>query len=350
MKNKELMKSVVENALDFLNTAIDSLEESPKLSIINFYTAVELILKARLLHEHWSLVVSQKPDWASFATGDFVSVTFKDACDRLERVALSGVPDRAKKVFEQVRQHRNRLVHFFFAPTDTAKTIEAAAVEQLAAWYELNLLVTQNWKDVFQEWHADFTKIEGRLKRHHDYLSAKFGVLKPDLDKLALAGTEIETCDLCRMPAAPVQEELDAVKDCKCLVCGFFSKRFDLECPKCSETTRLSAHEDFVCSKCKHSIKSEQLAGVIDESEVTKDNIMDHHLPANCGECSGYHTVVLYSDNLLCSTCFDVSPEDSLTFCGFCSEATTQPLGDDSYYSGCDHCDGKAGWDAGKDD
>ena len=50
--------SLVRNAMDFLKKSVDELEESPKYSVIYFSTAVELFLKARLLREHWSLIIS----------------------------------------------------------------------------------------------------------------------------------------------------------------------------------------------------------------------------------------------------------------------------------------------------
>jgi hypothetical protein len=74
---------------------------------------------------------------------------------------------------------------------------------------------------------------------------------------------------------------------------------------------------------------------------------MDNPYPANCGECESYHTVVAYDDKNLCIVCLDVATE--LSFCGFCNDANTGNM-EDSYFSGCGHCDGKAGWEAGKDD
>ena len=42
------LQLLVENAIDFLNQAADELANNPKYSVIHFYTAVELLLKARL--------------------------------------------------------------------------------------------------------------------------------------------------------------------------------------------------------------------------------------------------------------------------------------------------------------
>jgi hypothetical protein len=48
----ELFARLVNNALDFLQRAVDDLAESAKYSAVHFNTAVELFLKARLMHEH----------------------------------------------------------------------------------------------------------------------------------------------------------------------------------------------------------------------------------------------------------------------------------------------------------
>ena len=54
-----MFNRLVENAFDFLFKAISEIEGQPKYSVIHFYAAVELFVKARLMKEHWSLVISQ---------------------------------------------------------------------------------------------------------------------------------------------------------------------------------------------------------------------------------------------------------------------------------------------------
>ncbi|UHD17854.1 hypothetical protein [Thiocapsa bogorovii] len=91
MSQKLMFKRLVDNALDFLSKAIDDLDERPKYSVIHFHAAVELFVKARLMAEHWTLVVAkrQEPDWTKFIAGDFQSVGLDDAATRLDKV----VPD-----------------------------------------------------------------------------------------------------------------------------------------------------------------------------------------------------------------------------------------------------------------
>lgn len=132
----EWQTGLTNNAIDFLNRAIDDFKAQPKYSIINFHTAVELFLKARLLREHWSLIVSKSPDRQKFDAGDFMSVTFDEACVRLQNIVQSPVPERARKNFDAIRKHRNKMVHFFHdADSGIGPAIEVIAREQLRAWY-----------------------------------------------------------------------------------------------------------------------------------------------------------------------------------------------------------------------
>jgi len=90
--SKELMfRRLVDNALDFLSKAIEDLKEHPKYSMINFHASVELFVKARLMAEHWTLVVAkrQEPDWTKFVAGDFQSVSLDDAANRLDKIIKS---------------------------------------------------------------------------------------------------------------------------------------------------------------------------------------------------------------------------------------------------------------------
>jgi len=50
--SNKMFDSLVCNALDFLQRSAVGLQESPKYSVIDFCTAIELFLKARLLVEH----------------------------------------------------------------------------------------------------------------------------------------------------------------------------------------------------------------------------------------------------------------------------------------------------------
>src|SRR5690554_7848983 len=84
----ELFDSLVKNAIDFLDSSLDDLEKSRKNSIVDLYTSIELFLKALLIAEHCTLIMS-KPETAnidSFRVGEFHSVFLGDAFKRLKGV------------------------------------------------------------------------------------------------------------------------------------------------------------------------------------------------------------------------------------------------------------------------
>jgi len=93
MNKEDMFNSLVENGLDFLFKAISEINDQPKYSVIHFYAAVELFVKARLMDEHWSLVVTkrQDPDKSKFFSGDFQSVSLDEAANRLKKIVGSGL-------------------------------------------------------------------------------------------------------------------------------------------------------------------------------------------------------------------------------------------------------------------
>lgn len=70
------VQALINNGLEFLDKAREELEASkPKFSIVSFWTAVEIMLKVPLVHEHWSLVCSgRKIEKAKYLAGDFQSI------------------------------------------------------------------------------------------------------------------------------------------------------------------------------------------------------------------------------------------------------------------------------------
>ena len=147
--NKDLIfDRLVENALDFLARAIDELNDHPKYSVIHFHPSIELFIKARLMQEHCTLVISkrQEPNWDKFIAGDFISVTLDEAANRLAKVVRSGISKRALEEFREVANHRNKMIHFFHeahsADADSRQKQEIIK-KQLAAWYFLHHLLRE---------------------------------------------------------------------------------------------------------------------------------------------------------------------------------------------------------------
>ena len=286
---KTAWKQVTSNALDFLFRAIEEFKAHPKYSVIHFYSAVELLLKARLMHEHWSLVVTKDPDYQSFVDGDFVSVSFDELCKRLKKVAQTAVPEQVQKNFDAMRKHRNKMVHYFHgASIKRGPAMAAIATEQLRAWYDLNKLLSEQWSPIFDEYGTQLARIERKLGGHREYLRAKFVDLAPKLAALNSRGVKIQRCTSCRFKANQVDDIVGDLHESKCLVCGYRSRWLVYKCPGCGAKGKLRDGGRFVCATCGQTLEESDLVESIDQFVATKHNYFEAMVPANCAECDGY--------------------------------------------------------------
>jgi len=110
--------SLIDNSFDFLNSAIKYAngEENRdwKYALLNISNALELIMKAVLEKEHWSLLF-ENVDNANkeiLSIGDFQSVNFKTAFERLKCIVGVDFSKNDKKYLKKIREKRNRITHF----------------------------------------------------------------------------------------------------------------------------------------------------------------------------------------------------------------------------------------------
>jgi len=348
VSTKELFNQLVENALDFLARSIGELGSSPKYSVIHFHAAVELFLKGRLMADHWTLVVTktQEPDWEKFVAGDFRSVSLDEAASKLEKAVRSGLTKQEFDAFDNVRKHRNQMVHFFHEAHTPAKSegrIQQIAKQQLNAWYLLHRLLNTRWKPVFGAWSKQIEKIDRELRKHHDFLQFVFDNLGKEIQKRKKAGSKFRPCPSCGFKSQEHQQELGEIYEAVCLVCELVEKYLTIECPDCGAQVDFLDEGFSECESCKKKFEPKDVVDILlDEGKV---RIVDEdYCFANCSYCDGYHTVVaVHFDQYLCVSCFGLF--DSLQYCGWCNEPNTGDM-EYSSFSGCSHCDGKAGWHA----
>lgn len=167
------VQALINNGLDFLDKAREELEASkPKFSVVSFWTAVEILLKVPLAHEHWSLVCSPKKPIKkqAYLAGDFQSVTYEETRERLKDVLERPLDRETDSAFDKVRKHRNRVVHFYH-PTFTEAEQRQILKEQADAWFALNRLLRDEWKVIFgvkHNWKLAFG--ETRLIRETNFM------------------------------------------------------------------------------------------------------------------------------------------------------------------------------------
>lgn len=349
MKKEEMFDRLVENGFDFLSKAIAELRTHPKYSVIHFHAAVELLVKARLMHEHWTLVISkiQEADWEKFVKGDFHSVTLEESNSRLKKIVRSGMSQTELESFKAVAKHRNKMVHFFHEDNTEKKSEELKhniIKEQLIAWYFLHQLLTEKQKDVFSNWGSKISEIESSLRKYHEFLQVVFDNLKIKISTLKNEGVIFEICPSCHFEAQKHDEEINLLYESTCLVCGLTEKCLRIECPECHEVITFKEEGFATCESCGKSLEPEDVASVLIDEDSVYEAMKNGSDPceANCSTCDGYHTVVKTENNQwLCASCFELfeKPEH----CQWCNDLNTGDMSN-SYLTGCGHCEGMIGW------
>jgi hypothetical protein len=106
----------VRNGLDYLISVVDLLDENQsgvtprdvKYAVLHLQAAVEALLKARLLSEHWTLVFSD-PHTATrkvLDSADFISVTTEKAVHRLKNIVGVPITDKEEKALRKLSKDR----------------------------------------------------------------------------------------------------------------------------------------------------------------------------------------------------------------------------------------------------
>ena len=337
------MAGLVDNALDFLERAFSELQASPKYSVIHFYAAVELLLKARLLAEHWSLVIAkpQDADQEKFLRGDFQSVTMDDAIRRLDKIVGSGLTPVEVQQVQRLGRHRNRTMHFFHSAEGAAGAAlrEDIAAEQLRTWHTLNRLLLDRWRDVFRPWDDRLFRLDDALKGHRDYLLVRYEAIKEELIKKEEGGARLTVCPSCEHPANEVISILGALGNGQCHVCGEPSIQVETKCPGCSAMMTFVDDGFQTCTSCGRNVEPEELAQLIDEDEPGTKSYYEKGLPGHCNACGGFRTVVHHGGECLCASCFSIFTEDGMAPCSWCGEVNAGKPNND-FHDGCAVCYG----------
>lgn len=335
--------ALIDNGLDFLNKARREFESGQhKHSIVNFWTAVEILLKVPLVHEHWTLVCTgKKISRKNYLAGNFQSVTYDETCDRLRDILEKNLPTETTKIFDKVRKHRNRVVHFYhnaFSETE----LQNILAEQADAWFSLNRLMRDDWPSLFghslnQKLALDETHL---LQNNEFYATAKFKYIKPQLDQLVAQGLAVSDCPHCKQIATVEyvsnENSTHPLYELRCHVClREVDKYIEANCPECTTAQRIYPDDqDFTCQKCHHSLTKYSL---LDEGTGRAKDSLYSPLPASCSDCGGYESICEYDGGYFCTQCFTL--HESLEPCGYCNHYSND-VGEFSIINGCNFCDG----------
>jgi uncharacterized protein YlaI len=196
---------VINNALDFIERAAlllwddtISAEQQLKYSTIQLFEGIELLLKSRLMQDHWSLILRDPDKYkpGSFSKGDFLSVNYEQARTRLGSICDVQLDDRSHQAFDALRRLRNRYIHFM---CDEPRTSVMAT--QLKAWHYALQLLEKGFLVLSTEQSAMLGRAGDALRRSENFLETRSQEIKPDLLNAKEKGLLVVTCPYCEKVA-----------------------------------------------------------------------------------------------------------------------------------------------------
>lgn len=146
---RRLVMRPLANGLDSLRVVFDHLtppldgevaDAALKQAVTNLYCAAEVLLKARLEAEHWTLVVREvwpknRQDkkggvtYEQFRRGRFESIGMEETLDRLNQTATLRVVDTDRDGLRRLGELRNALTHY--GMEETVEAIQSLSVQVL---------------------------------------------------------------------------------------------------------------------------------------------------------------------------------------------------------------------------
>lgn len=340
-----LFDGLIKNAVDFLQRSIDDFDASPKHSLISFCSALELFLKARLMAEHWALILA-KPDQAKladFMQAKFHSVSLEESLRRIENVTGKLLPQSAFKAFDEVRQHRNKLVHFFHPDYDASPQVRHdIEKQQCIAWFHLHNLITGVWTAHFNVAKMDIHRAESLMKGHRKYLAARFHELQSDITNDKVQGRVYWCCPSCGFDSLRQEFQLVDYREHNCLVCGIQPTSFTLPCPDCGTPVTYWGEGNVTCqnAQCGRSITEADVSESFQPPYTVgrqKRYLETLHESAFCDACE-MEAVLLYQNKYLCAHCLKL--HDTIYHCDYCGTLCAGD-GKDSSWAGCIVCGGR---------
>jgi hypothetical protein len=335
----KVFEALVVNGLEFIERSAEELEEEPKFSIAHFATGLELLLKARLFAEHWSLtaVNPHKCSWTGLTEGSALTIQASDLCSTIATVTGTSFL-HLQETFKAVFVHRNKVLHWI-----PSGNIEETAAEQCRAWYHLYHLLTVTWAERFARFKERANAVDKTLLNYQPYLRVRYTQLENRLKGLKANGA-LFTCPACKLESGVLDNPKRRISDFTCAVCKTEGAAGRFDCSQWHALTSLP--EDCSCGE-PHS--RAQLLDELDPAShmSPKDQLIAGQTLYSCGECLEHQTVAPVDDSgespptyvcVACGTQFDES--DNFGQCEYCSELWVGYNTENTAFDGCEFCDG----------
>jgi hypothetical protein len=301
----EIHFPLLENALDFLTSAVEHLEDATprnlKYAVLHLAAGVELLLKERLRTEDWRLLFDDidAADEIKFSSGDFYSVGPPEALKRLRDIGVV-IANPHKKTLTLLRQKRNKVQHF--AVIDTQASVEVVTARALG--FALDFISSEIERAADDPTVADYIETLRTAVTDLDaFVHERWNEIRPALEA---PDTTAIVCVSCGEEAAVIDDGV------RCLFCGYSTDAGDAAHRYASEVLGMTLYEAVTdggeypvspCPACEYETLVDRGAGEQPRWFCTtcghtwEDGQLD-----NCLRCGS-----LYPDNgmTVCNECFE---------------------------------------------
>jgi hypothetical protein len=299
----DLQFTLLENGLHSIAVALEFMtRKSPdlKIAVLLLGQGIELLLKARLHAEHWTLIF-EDPASASLekvkSGEDYKTAGFQQCVERLESICGIAFEPSQRRSLTKLRTHRNRMEHFSISANTFAIEAESCKVLSFAI-----------------DFVRDELEPEGLATKEEELLA----VLRKGVANLA---------SIVKHRWHDIRKKVDAARD---------DGLFILPCPTCQEPAAvLSDDADGIsCEFCHAGYAPNDAATALVQiplqSMRPKDALMCEFGPYDCPECDSYTLISaggIAADlpAYLCMNCAETW--DELGRCDYCNKPI--PLDDE---------------------
>ncbi|OXY87463.1 hypothetical protein BEK98_43830 [Streptomyces diastatochromogenes] len=229
---------LVRNGLDYLASVVEHLDETEsmvthrdvKYAVLHLQAAVEVLLKARLMAEHWSLVFSD-PHKATRKTLDeatLSSVSTEQAVTRLQNIAGVPITQKEGKALKNLTEDRNKLQHFGL--TAPAPVIEARAGEVLDFLIRFidDELLPRLGQEEKTEGEASLSKLRGGLASINTFVRERTNRIRGEVTREGAENRTIQ-CPECEQMALVLGESTGPAGELVRAACRFCAGRWEPE-------------------------------------------------------------------------------------------------------------------------
>ncbi|MGC9539744.1 hypothetical protein [Streptomyces sp. UG1] len=272
----------IRNGIDYLVSVVEHLDSDTctgpreiKYAVLHLQAAAEVLLKSRLLREHWSLVFSDpaKATSEKFWASDFTSCGTDAAVERLRNICGLNITRKDAEALKNLGKDRNALQHYGL--THSAEAVESRAgtvLDFLLRFLDtqlLPLLDTQERESI----EEDMSRVRSGLNTIDAFVNERMNRLRGN--ELKGATDSVLPCSVCGQWALAV-----IPNGAHCHFCGTDVSAEELapafqefepghpvnECPQCCAPTLAcfafmdgAGEEVYYCFTCQARYNPQEL-------------------------------------------------------------------------------------------